>query len=135
MPEDMEKAVENFRRGYDAFNRGDFDEAASYIHPDVEMARVVDVESGLKGREQARQNMEPVVWEKQVLEVHEAEVIGESILLKTTFHAVGRGSGIELDQDGYHLWKVRDGLGVDFRFFLDREDAVQEARAREGIEA
>jgi ketosteroid isomerase-like protein len=129
MAEDMKRAVETIRSGYKAFNSGDYDAAAENLHPDVSFARVSDVESTLEGRDAVRGNMEPDVWEKQQLEVHGTEVIGELIVVDTTFHAVGRGSGIELHQMGYHLWRIRDGKGVDFRFFLDREEALAAARA------
>jgi ketosteroid isomerase-like protein len=129
MPEDMERAVESICEGYEAFNRGDYDAAAEHLHPDVNYARVSDVESNLEGKEAVRGNMEPDVWEKQLVELHGTEVIGEFVVVDATFHAVGRGSGIELHQRGVHLWRIRDGKGVEFRFFLDRDEAVAAARA------
>jgi ketosteroid isomerase-like protein len=127
MAEDMEQAVETVRAAYDAWNRGEFDAAAGALHPEVEFHRVSDVETALSGADAVRRNWEPDVWGSQRVEVHRTEVIGERILVDTTFHAVGAGSGIELDQDGYHLWRIKDGKGVEFRFFLDREEAVRAA--------
>jgi len=132
MAEDMEQAVQTIREGYEAFNRGDYDAAADGLHPEVSYARVSDVETSLEGKDAVRTNMEPDAWEKQQVEIHEFEVVGEQVIVDTTFHAAGRGSGIELHQRGFHLWRIRDGKGAEFRFFLDREDAVQAARQREG---
>ena len=56
------------------------------------------------------------------------EEIGDCVIVEATFHAVGSGSGIELNQAGYHVWRIRDGKGVEFRFFLDRDEAVAAAR-------
>jgi ketosteroid isomerase-like protein len=128
MPEDMERAEQMLRDGYEAFNRGDYDAAAENLHPEVSFARVSDVERTLEGREAVRGNMEPEVWEKQLVEVHGTEAIGECVVVDTTFHAEGRGSGIELHQDGFHLWRIRDGKGASFEFFLDRDEAVAAAR-------
>jgi ketosteroid isomerase-like protein len=128
MAEDMERAVKMIRESYEAFNRGDYDAAAANLHPDVNYTRVSDVESALEGRDAVRENMEPDVWEKQVIEVHGMDVIGEQVVVETTFHAVGRGSGIELHQAGYHLWRIVDGKGAEFRFFLDRAEALAVAR-------
>lgn len=130
----MERAQERLRYGYDAFNRGDFDESARHLHPDVDWHRVADVEQTLEGRDAVRGNMEPEVWGKQQVEVHRMEVIGESVIIDTTFHAEGRGSGIPMHQAGYHLWKIKDGLGARFQFFNDRADAVAAAYEQEGLD-
>ena len=133
MAEDMEHAQEILLKGYEAFNRGDFDESAKYLHPDVDWQRVADVESSLEGREAVRGNMEPDVWDKQEVEVNGIEAIGESLVVDATFHAVGRGSGIEMHQQGFHVWKIVNGLGARFRFFIDRDEAVAAAREDEGL--
>jgi ketosteroid isomerase-like protein len=129
--EDAERLLERIEAGYEAYNRGDFDAAAEHLHPEIEFSRVSDVESSLVGRDAVRENMEPEVWETQQVEVHGSEVIGDYVVVDTTFHAVGSGSGIELHQRGYHLWRAKDGRAVEFRFFTVREDAVQAATAED----
>jgi ketosteroid isomerase-like protein len=129
----MERAKDTMRNGYDAFNRGDFDESAKYVHPEVDWHRVADVEQKLEGRDAVRGNMEPEVWGRQEVEIHSMEVIGESIILDATFHAEGAGSGIEMHQLGYHVWKIKDGMGARFQFFTDRDEAVRAAREQERL--
>jgi ketosteroid isomerase-like protein len=129
MAEDMERAVETIRSGYEAFTRGDFDAAAASLHPDVDFRRVAEVETPLQGRGAVRENMEPNVWERQELEVTGIEVIGNRVVVDAVFHAVGRASGIELNQEGFHVWEIRDGLGAGFEFYEDRQAAVAAARA------
>ncbi len=130
----MKQAQERIRYGYEAFNRGDFDESARYLHPDVDWQRVADVEQRLEGRDAVRRNMEPEVWGKQQVEIHGMEVIGESIVVDTTFHAEGAASGIEMHQRGYHLWKMRDGMGARYEFFMERDEAVKAAKEQEGVD-
>ena len=134
MAEDMEQAMERVREGYEAFNRGDFDAAAKWIHPEIVWQRVADVETEIEGREAVRENMDPNVFEQQHTDVLAIEVIGESVLVDSVFRATGAGSGIELDQAGYNLWKIRDGMAAAFQFFLDRDEAVRVAREQEGLE-
>ena len=67
----MDEAVEKIHAGYEAFNRGDFDASAKFIHPDIVWNRVVDVESALEGRDAVRENMEPAVFAAQRAEVLE----------------------------------------------------------------
>ena len=97
MAEDMEQAQERIRAGYKAFNRGDFDESARHLHPEVDWHRVADVEQTLEGRDAVRGNMEPEVWNKQQIEIHDMETFGDSLVVDTTFHAEGAASGIEID--------------------------------------
>jgi ketosteroid isomerase-like protein len=127
MPEDMERARGRVVAAYEAFNRGDFDGAAEHLHPEVEWNRVAEVEQPVRGRENVRSMFEPEVWASQRTDIHRAEIIGEFVLLDTTFHGKGAASGIELNQDGYHLWRIRDGKGAEFHFFLDRDEAVAAA--------
>jgi ketosteroid isomerase-like protein len=127
MPEDMERARGRVVAAYEAFNRGDFDAAAEHLHPEVQWNRVAEFEQAVSGRERVRSMFEPEVWASQRTEIHRAEVIGECVLLDTTFHGKGMASGIELDQGGYHLWRIEDGKGREFTFFEDRDEAIAAA--------
>lgn len=118
------------RASYEAFNRGDFEEAARAFHPDIVWNRTMEVEQPVRGADAARELMEPEIFSSQRTEIHTVEVIGEYVLVDTTFHAVGAGSGIELDQRGFHLWRMRDNAAIEFRAFNDRGEAL--AAAREG---
>jgi ketosteroid isomerase-like protein len=125
----MEQARERVIAAYEAFNRGDFDGAAEHLHPKVQWNRVAEFEQAVSGRDSVRSMFEPEVWASQRTEIHGSEVIGDCVLLDTTFHGKGMASGIELDQDGYHLWRIEDGKGREFTFFTDREEAVAAAEA------
>jgi ketosteroid isomerase-like protein len=132
MAEDMEQAVERVHAAYEAFNRGDFDAAVEFVHPEIEWERVAKVEQPLRGRDAVRGFMNPEAFERQRSEVHEMEIVGDSIIVHATFHGLGRGSGIELTQEGFHLWRVREGRAVAFRYFLDRDEAERAARSSQG---
>ena len=99
------------------------------LHPEVEWHRVAEFEQPLRGREAVREFFDPEVFERQLTEILEIEVIGNSVLVHATFHGAFAGSGIELSQPGYHLWRSRDGRAAEFRYFLDREAASDAAKA------
>src|SRR5262245_47819134 len=129
MPEDMEAAVAKVRAGYEAFNSGDFDAAVAWLHPEIVWNRVFEAEAPLHGREAVREFFNPEVFETQRTEVLDMEAIGEYVLVHGRFHGSFPASGLELAQDGYHLWRIRDGLAAEFRYFLDREEAVSAAES------
>ena len=124
----MDQALERVRAGYEAFNRGDFDASAEFVHPDVVWNRVAEFESPLQGREAVRANMEPEVFSEQVSDIRETEIVGDCVLARVNFRARGAGSGIEMDDEAWHLWRIKDGMAIEFRYFDGREDAVTAAR-------
>jgi ketosteroid isomerase-like protein len=128
MSEGMEQAVANIRAGYEAFSRGDFDASAEFIHPDITWNRVVGVETALKGRDAVRANMEPDLFAEQHSEVLGAEVIGDCVLVNSSFRAKGAGSGIEMTDVAWQLWRIKDGMAIEFTHFTSRDDAVAAAR-------
>jgi len=125
--EDMKTAVLMLREAYDAFNRGDFDAILERLHPDVEWNRYAEVEGPIQGREAVRAFLQPDLFERQHGEILETAVHGDRILVHVNFTAVGRGSGIELEQDGWQLWTIRDGLAAKLEVFLDRGEALAAA--------
>ena len=128
MPEDMDDAVRTVLAGYEAFNRGDFDAAAQNIHPDMAWHRVAEFETPLEGRDAIRANMEPEIWASQRSEVLATDVVGDCVLCRVAFHAKGAGSGIEMSDEAWNLWRIRDGLAIEFRRFVTHEEAVAAAR-------
>jgi ketosteroid isomerase-like protein len=121
--------IELVRRGYDAFNRGDFDAVTDLLDPDVVWQRVAEIEQPIRGAESVRAFLEPQVFSHQRNEIHAIEVVGECVLVDATFHGRGAASGIEANQRRFHLWRLRDGRVIELRFFLDRDEALAAARA------
>lgn len=128
----MQRVVELIRVGYDAYNREDFEAAAALLHPEITWNRFVDVEAPVEGADAARELMEPRMFAQQRNEVHAIEVIGDQVLVDTTFHGVGAASGIELADRAYHLWRIKDGRAIEFTPFRKREDAMRAARQGAG---
>jgi GNAT superfamily N-acetyltransferase len=118
-------------RGYAAFSRGDFDEAARRFHPDV----VVQPSGGqapIEGFDKVRQWFEPDAFEQQVSDIVDFTQAGDKILVRLRSQIVGAGSGIELD---FLSWAVftfdAAGLVTRIQIFFEHEEA--EARKAAGL--
>ncbi len=124
--------VEIVRRGYEAFNRGDFDAAMALSRPDVEFIRA-GIESSLKGREEIRTWMEPDAFAEQRIEPLELWANGDRVLVRQEMFARGAGSGIELATGSWAVWTL-DGEGFIARgemFMVDQEAEALEAAGLE----
>ncbi len=121
--------VDITRRGYEAFNRGDFDAAMALLRPDVEFIRP-GIESPLKGREAVRAWMEPDAFAEQRIEPLEVRPNGDKVLVRQELFARGAGSGIELELGSWAVWTLDDegSIARVEMFMLDQEaDALEAA--------
>jgi ketosteroid isomerase-like protein len=131
----MDEMVGRVKAGYEAFNRGDFDAAAEYYHPEIVWHRVSGIEAPLVGREAVRRNMDPQIFAEQRAEVVEADVVGDCVLVRAVFQIRGAGSGIEMADDAWHLYRIKDGMAIEFRHFTERDEAVAAARGAPSADA
>ncbi len=125
--------AEQVRAGYDAFNRGDFDDAVSYYHPEVELHRPGGL-APLVGAEALRAWMEPDAFASQRIEPLSVEVGDGKVLIRQRMRAVAAGSGIEMENDTWCVMSHDEDLLVTRieTFMLYEEDA---ARAAAGLPA
>ena len=119
----MELGVEKLRSAFDAINRADIESAGEWIDPEVEIGRTPFIDPPAGGRKAVLEFMRPSMFERQNLEVLSTEIHDDVILVDLVFHAVGKGSGIELRQRNFQLFRIRDGMLVKWEVFFDREDA------------
>jgi ketosteroid isomerase-like protein len=55
------------------------------------------------------------------------EEIGDRVLVDFTLRARGRTTGIEAEQHGFQLWRIRDGRAVELELFPTEQEARQAA--------
>jgi ketosteroid isomerase-like protein len=127
MTEDMEAAERKLRGAYDAFNRGDFDSVVEALHPEIEWQRVAEVEGVDHGRDAVREFLKPDIFERQEAHIVRITTHGEKLLVHANFVGAFSATGIELEQEGWQLWTVRDGLAARLEAFLDRDQALEAA--------
>ena len=126
-----EDTIERLQAGYDAFNRGDFDTAIAFFHPDVEYIPVGG-QPPIRGAEGFRAWMEPSAFERQVVEPREITVNGGKALVRIHAAVRGAGSGIEMEVESWVvLTQDPDGLVTRMEVFFLYEE--EQARAAAGL--
>ena len=63
-------------------------------------------------------------WERWSCEAEDYLERGDSVVVLTRYRGRGTGSGVEVDVEGAHVWKLRDGKAVRLEVFADRERAL-----------
>jgi ketosteroid isomerase-like protein len=114
----------------EAFRGSDRDALLRPLHPDVEISDPERVGAGPFRGHQAyltfvRDWME--TWEEYEIALEAPVVIGDTVVALVRHHGRARGSGIEVDQPGAHLYRVQEGLIVFFRPYTDRTEALEAA--------
>lgn len=125
--EDMKLAVKKLREAFDAVNRDDVESATDWLDEDVEIGRTPFMDPPAGGREAVLEFMRPNMFERQRIELLSTEIHGNVILADLIFHAVGKGSGVEVSQTNFQNFTFRSGMVVKWEVFFDREDAERAA--------
>jgi ketosteroid isomerase-like protein len=126
--------IELARAGFEAFNRGDVDGVLELLHPDVEVHSVAEVgEEGTYYGHQGYIEWTGIwldAWSEFRIELLEIEdVDDENVLVHSRQWGRGKGSGVEVAQNGIYLFTVKDGLATRLHLYADRESALAAARS------
>jgi ketosteroid isomerase-like protein len=126
--------VEAVRALYDAFNRGDYEAATAMLHERAELHQAEEVPDADSyfGRDAFVRGMNRWLsgFEAGFQYLLEDVIdVGDRVWVKLVLHGHGRGSGIELEMEGYNVWEVREGRPCRLFAYFD-EDA---ARAAAGL--
>jgi ketosteroid isomerase-like protein len=120
------------RRMYDAFIGGRWDEQTSLFSPDVvvDLSRSgipdVGVYHGREGLQEGWRRWRGV-WGEYDVEVDDVIEFGDRVLALTSVRATSKGQGLRTELEGADLFRVRDGLIVEFAIYLDRDAARRDA--------
>lgn len=68
-------------------------------------------------------------WERWRAEADEYLEIGDHVVVLTSYFGRGRGSGVEIRQEGAHVFELRDGKVVRLEIFADRQKAIASVEA------
>jgi ketosteroid isomerase-like protein len=68
-------------------------------------------------------------WENWRAEADEFLELGDYVVVLTSYHGRGKGSGVEVHHQGAHVFKLRDGQVVRLEIFADRKRAIESVRA------
>ena len=123
--------VEIVRRGFEAYVRGDLDDAYSYLHPEIEFHTYADSpQAGVyRGRDAVREYNDDLFGQFESLRVEAEEFVdaGDHVIVVSTQHAVPKGGRQEIDVRMAELWTVRDELIVERHSYSTKEQALEAA--------
>jgi ketosteroid isomerase-like protein len=101
------------------------------LDDEIEWVNPADaVETGTRrGRDAFHAAMESTeeAFDRRTVEPQELIEAGDQVVLLCTWVVRGRGSGLERRQPQGHVWTLRDGKAVRFRWFNDQAEALKAA--------
>jgi ketosteroid isomerase-like protein len=122
--------LDELRRIYDALGKRDWDRAQALQHPDMVWHDPPEVpDAGVHvGRDAIRRYWEDELfdaWEHWELDLKELIPSGDRILGISRLRARARHTGIDQDIDLFQVFTFKDGLAIEQRAFLNREQAFE----------
>jgi ketosteroid isomerase-like protein len=121
--------IRQLRDGYEAFNRGEYEEVLEQWHPEVAVHDRPEVPDprDYEGLEGAREAFAGVVGLFAEYEIEPVEFIdgGDQVVAVLRQRGRGRSSGVEVEGEIVHLWNVKDGKVMDLRAFSSKHDALE----------
>jgi ketosteroid isomerase-like protein len=118
--------VEMVRQAFEAFSRGDIDAVLELCDPEIVVRDPQRTGTTFRGPDGLRQFFAEWMenWEEYRAKPVEFTEAGGEILVRA--HQTGRGklSGIEINQDLFIVFRLRDGKFFEYRLYTNREDAV-----------
>jgi hypothetical protein len=74
-------------------------------------------------------------WEDWRAEAEEFLEFGNHVVVLAIYWGRGKGSGVEISQQGAHVFELRDGKVVRLEIFASRQKAIDSVRPAQGPEA
>jgi ketosteroid isomerase-like protein len=68
-------------------------------------------------------------WEDWRAEADEYLELGDYVVVLASYHGRGKGSGVEIHQEGAHVFKLRGDKVVRLEIFATRAKAIESVRA------
>jgi ketosteroid isomerase-like protein len=119
---------------YDEWGRGNWRPSFDVYDPHMEWGWS-DEFPGLDGVFEDRRDPNPRLrswlsgWEDWRAIADEYVEIGDYVVVLTTYRGRGKGSGVEIEQEGAQVFRLRDDKVVRFEIFASREKALQSVRS------
>ena len=115
---------------YEEWGRGNWRPAFDVYHPEMEWGWS-DEFPGLAGVHQDSEHPNPRLrawlspWDDWRAVAEDFLEIGDHVVVLASYRGRGKGSGVEIRQEGAHVFELRDGKVVRLEIFASRERALQ----------
>jgi ketosteroid isomerase-like protein len=125
-----EENVEIIRRMYEAFYRGDFDDALAFFNPEVEVDASMRVDEGVgHGRDAVYAMVARWVgaWDEWREEIEEMRDLGGQVLVASKQHGRAKGSGIEVEAHYAVLYEMSGDKIAPLTIYSEVAEALEAA--------
>jgi ketosteroid isomerase-like protein len=119
---------------YEEWGRGNWRPSFDVYDPHMEWGWS-DEFPGLNGVFEDRRDPNPRLrswlsgWEHWCAEADEYLEIGDCVVVLATYRGRGKGSGVEIEQEGAHVFRLRDDKVVRLEIFASRARALESVRS------
>jgi uncharacterized protein len=126
--------VDLLRPIYEEWGRGNWRPRFDVYHPRMEWGWS-DEFPGLAGVYEDHRDPNPRLrawldgWEHWRAEADDYLEIGDHVVVLASYHGRGKGSGVEINQKGAHVFELRDGKVVRLEIFASRKKAIESVRS------
>jgi ketosteroid isomerase-like protein len=124
----MERSnVQLVREAFEAFGRGDTEAALEFCDPEIVVRDPARTGDTMLGLEALRAFWDEWLenWQEYRVEPQEFIESRGEVVVHTRQTGVGRLSGIEISQDLFQVFRVRDGKIVEYRLYGARAAALE----------
>jgi ketosteroid isomerase-like protein len=131
-----QKDIERLRQGIEAYNRRGVEAIFDLIDPDFEaetapeLSAEPDVYRGYEGIRRYFASFEEVMEEIR-FQPEEFIDAGDQIVTSFRLSAIGRGTGIRVEQRAFGVWTMRNGKALALKTYAERAEALEAAGLRE----
>ena len=121
---------------YEEWGRGNWRPAFDVYHPEMEWGWS-DEFPGLAGVFADNEHPNPRLrawlspWDHWRAVAEDFLEIGDHVVVLATYLGRGKGSGVEIRQEGAHVFELRDGKVIRLEIYASRERALQYVQAAE----
>jgi ketosteroid isomerase-like protein len=126
----QQRNVEITRRGFEAYNSGDYETVIGLLHPDVELLADHELlnSGSFTGREGFMQWSAEWLeaWDEFRVDTNKFETIGDHFVLIDAHQvATGAGSGIAVEMDIFWAMEAEEGKLRRMHLYAKRERAIE----------
>jgi uncharacterized protein len=130
-----EEDIEALRRVYDEWGTGNFRPVTDVYGADMEWGwsdEFLDLAGVTRGSEGPSDRLLGWLdqWEHWRVEAEEFILAGDFVVVMCRYIGRGKGSGVDVDTQGAHVWKIRNGRATRLEVFSDRTKALESAGVR-----
>jgi ketosteroid isomerase-like protein len=121
--------VETLTRVYAGWERGDFGVSVALFDRNITLVIDPGIPGGgvFVGRDGVRAYMKDFLeaWDSVNIAAQSFEAVGDSVFVKVRQSGIGRGSGVNINQEYFQLWTFRGGKVIRVETILSQSEALE----------